>query len=62
LFFEKYKPIQGIVDEWTIIQHLNVTEGIISGKKLLETHHTIFITEEIFKKIKEAGLNHVWIH
>jgi aryl-phospho-beta-D-glucosidase BglC (GH1 family) len=60
-FFEKYEPSLGIVDEWTLVQHLNATEGMASVKKLLETHYATFITEETFKEINEAGFDHVRI-
>lgn len=60
-FFEKYDPSLNIVDEWTLTEYLTTTNGISGVKKLLEAHYSTFITEETFKEIKEAGLDHVRI-
>ncbi|KAI0391092.1 glycoside hydrolase family 5 protein [Xylariaceae sp. FL0594] len=47
----------GIIDEWTLCKHL--------GPKLtastLEKHYATFVTEQTFKEIQDAGLDHVRI-
>ncbi|PHH61380.1 hypothetical protein CDD81_458 [Ophiocordyceps australis] len=46
----------GIVDEWTLCQHLGA-----SASKTLESHYASFVTEQTFKDIAAAGLDHVRI-
>lgn len=60
-FFQKFDPDLGIVDEWTLIDHINRTEGIEAVVMLLETHYSSFVTEDTFKEIRDAGLDHVRI-
>lgn len=59
--FSKYDLSEGIVDEWTLIDHINSTEGIDSVVDLMETHYSTFVTESTFQEIQEAGLDHVRI-
>lgn len=60
-FFEAYDPRLKIVDEHSLIQHVNKTLGPNAVKELLETHYATFINETTFKEIAEAGLDHVRI-
>lgn len=55
--FDSYKPNQGIVDEYTLCAEL----GPSKAAKLLETHYARFVTEETFREIQAAGLDHVRI-
>jgi glucan 1,3-beta-glucosidase len=47
----------GIVDEYSLCTHLGPSEAI----KTLEKHYATFITEQDFKDIADAGLDHVRI-
>ncbi|KAM5346629.1 hypothetical protein ACJ41O_009634 [Fusarium nematophilum] len=51
-----YDTSEGIVDEWTLSEKLGSDTG-----KVLEDHYASFITEDTFKQIQEAGLDHVRI-
>ncbi|KAK9457374.1 glycoside hydrolase superfamily [Dipodascopsis uninucleata] len=55
-FFEKYSLDEGIVDEYTLSKKLGS-----NLKKIMETHYSTFITESVFKDIKDAGLDHIRI-
>lgn len=56
-FFKAYEPQQGVVDEYTLSGKL----GASAAKETIETHYKNFVTEETFKEIGEAGLDHVRI-
>lgn len=60
-FFEKYDASMGVVDEWTLMHHLKSTEEHEAASQLLENHYATFVTEDTFKEIREAGLDHVRI-
>ncbi|KAJ3552887.1 hypothetical protein NPX13_g11009 [Xylaria arbuscula] len=47
----------GIVDEYTLCQHL----GVKTTATTLEKHYATFVTEDTFKEIQDAGLDHVRI-
>ncbi|KAI1814873.1 glycoside hydrolase family 5 protein [Poronia punctata] len=47
----------GIVDEWTLCKHL----GPKTTASTLEKHYATFVTEQTFKEIQDAGLDHVRI-
>ncbi|KAI0189645.1 glycoside hydrolase family 5 protein [Astrocystis sublimbata] len=47
----------GIVDEWTLANHL----GPKTTATTLEKHYATFVTEQTFKEIRDAGLDHVRI-
>ncbi|CAN6663182.1 hypothetical protein TRVA0_034S01662 [Trichomonascus vanleenenianus] len=55
------KKNTGVVDEWTLVEHLNSTGGMEEVKNVLEKHYMSFVTEDTFKEISEAGLDHVRI-
>ncbi|KAK2627902.1 hypothetical protein QTJ16_002548 [Diplocarpon rosae] len=46
----------GVVDEWTLTKHLGT-----GAKDALEKHYATFVTEQTFKEIAAAGLDHVRI-
>ena len=52
----EYDKKLGIIDEWTLSQHLGS-----SAPKALEDHYKSFVTEDTFKDIRAAGLDHVRI-
>ncbi|TGJ79398.1 hypothetical protein E0Z10_g9362 [Xylaria hypoxylon] len=52
-----YDSRLGIVDEWTLCTHL----GIKTTASTLEKHYATFVTEQTFKEIRDAGLDHVRI-
>ncbi|KAF8852067.1 glycoside hydrolase [Acephala macrosclerotiorum] len=47
----------GIIDEWTLTTHL----GADLAKSTLEKHYATFVSEQTFKDIADAGLDHVRI-
>ncbi|GJJ77519.1 glucan 1,3-beta-glucosidase [Entomortierella parvispora] len=47
----------GIVDEWTLCQHL----GLPAATALLDNHYNTWVTEDTFIRIRDLGLNHVRI-
>ncbi|KAF5021062.1 hypothetical protein F66182_6895 [Fusarium sp. NRRL 66182] len=51
-----YDEKDGVVDEWTLSKKLGS-----DAQKTLEEHYASFITEDTFKSIQEAGLDHVRI-
>ncbi|TWU77688.1 hypothetical protein ED733_008284 [Metarhizium rileyi] len=51
-----YNSQMGIVDEYTLCQHLGA-----SAASTLENHYASFVTEDTFKAIAAAGLDHVRI-
>lgn len=51
-----YPLSMGIVDEWTLVTHLGS-----SAASTLEKHYSSFVTEDTFKAIAAAGLDHVRI-
>ncbi|KAF4974341.1 hypothetical protein FZEAL_8739 [Fusarium zealandicum] len=55
-FFDKYDSDDGIVDEWTLTEKLGSDAG-----KTMEKHYASFVTEQTFKDIQAAGLDHVRI-
>lgn len=60
-FFSNYDIELGIVDEWTLIEYLNSTQGYDAVVEMMETHYSTFVTEDTFREIQEAGLDHVRI-
>ncbi|KAL2756026.1 glycoside hydrolase family 5 protein [Sodiomyces alcalophilus JCM 7366] len=52
-----YDRRYGIVDEYTLCQHL----GPRTTAEVLEKHYASFVTESTFKEIRDAGLDHVRI-
>ena len=46
----------GVIDEWTLSQHLGADLS-----QTLESHYANFVTEDTFKDIQAAGLDHVRI-
>ncbi|RWA12455.1 hypothetical protein EKO27_g2665 [Xylaria grammica] len=52
-----YDSRLGIVDEWTLCTHL----GTKTAASTLEKHYATFVTEQTFKEIQDAGLDHVRI-
>ena len=51
-----YDTRMGIIDEWTLCEHL--------GRRapgILEKHYSTFVTEDTFREIADAGLDHVRI-
>ncbi|EGX54339.1 hypothetical protein AOL_s00004g372 [Orbilia oligospora ATCC 24927] len=56
-FFKKYDLNLGVVDEYTLSAHL----GAKATAQTLEKHYATFVTEQTFKEIAEAGLDHVRI-
>ncbi|BFZ59700.1 hypothetical protein YB2330_000715 [Saitoella coloradoensis] len=55
--FENYSLSQGIVDEYTLSAHL----GPEKSAEVLQEHYSTFVTEDTFKEIAAAGLDHVRI-
>lgn len=51
-----YPLSMGIIDEWTLVTYLGD-----SAASTLEKHYSTFITEDTFKAIAAAGLDHVRI-
>ncbi|KAJ2970615.1 hypothetical protein NQ176_g8107 [Zarea fungicola] len=51
-----YNLNMGIVDEWTLVTYLGS-----SAASTLEKHYSTFVTEDTFKSIAAAGLDHVRI-
>lgn len=60
-YFSKYPLSKGVVDEWSLTEYVNSTEGTDAMVDLLENHYATFVTESSFKEIAEAGLDHVRI-
>ncbi|KAF3936973.1 hypothetical protein ABW19_dt0208459 [Dactylella cylindrospora] len=56
-YFENYNPNLGVVDEYTLSKHL----GAKQTAELMEKHYATFVTEQTFKEIAAAGLDHVRI-
>lgn len=54
--FNKYSSQAGVIDEYTLSQQLGS-----SASSTIEKHYATFITEQDFKEIAEAGLDHVRI-
>ncbi|KAI0400289.1 glycoside hydrolase family 5 protein [Xylaria palmicola] len=52
-----YDSRLGVVDEWTLCNHL----GPRTTASTLEKHYATFVTEQTFKEIRDAGLDHVRI-
>ncbi|KAI8635605.1 glycoside hydrolase family 5 protein [Xylariaceae sp. FL1651] len=52
-----YDSRLGIVDEWTLCTYL----GPKTTASTLEKHYATFVTEQTFKEIQDAGLDHVRI-
>ncbi|KAJ8120666.1 hypothetical protein ONZ43_g2681 [Nemania bipapillata] len=52
-----YDSRLGIVDEWTLSTYL----GPKTTASTIEKHYATFVTEQTFKEIQEAGLDHVRI-
>lgn len=52
-----YASNLGIIDEWTLTTHL----GAAAAKSTLEKHYATFVSEQTFKDIADAGLDHVRI-
>lgn len=55
--FRPYDTKLGVVDEYTLTQHL----GPGPAAQLLEKHYATFITEQTFRDVAAAGLDHVRI-
>ncbi|KAI9673033.1 MAG: hypothetical protein M1817_003197 [Caeruleum heppii] len=55
--FSSYDPALGIVDEYTLTEHL----GPDAAKQTLEKHYATFVTEDTLKDIAAAGLDHIRI-
>ncbi|KAI0015321.1 glycoside hydrolase family 5 protein [Xylariomycetidae sp. FL0641] len=55
--FDSYDSKLGIIDEWTLCAHL----GPKTAAATLEKHYATFVTEDTFKEIQAAGLDHVRI-
>lgn len=51
-----YDLDEGVVDEWTLSQKLGT-----SAQSTIEKHYATFVTEDTFKDIQAAGLDHVRI-
>lgn len=51
-----YPASQGVIDEWTLTTALGG-----NAKSILEKHYSTFVTEQTFKDIADAGLDHVRI-
>jgi glucan 1,3-beta-glucosidase len=51
-----YDPSKGIMDEWTLCSYLGAA---CAGT--FEKHYATFVTEQTFKEIADAGLDHVRI-
>ncbi|GKT57671.1 beta-glucosidase 6 [Colletotrichum tofieldiae] len=52
-----YDSRLGIIDEYTLCEHL----GTRKTAEVLEKHYATFVTESTFKEIADAGLDHVRI-
>ncbi|KAI1211252.1 glycoside hydrolase family 5 protein [Annulohypoxylon truncatum] len=52
-----YDSKLGIIDEWTLCNHL----GAKTAASTLEKHYATFVTEQTFQEIQAAGLDHVRI-
>lgn len=52
-----YDSRYGIIDEWTLCEHL----GARKTAEVMEKHYASFVTESTFKEIRDAGLDHVRI-
>ncbi|TDZ17035.1 putative glucan 1,3-beta-glucosidase D [Colletotrichum orbiculare MAFF 240422] len=52
-----YDSRLGIIDEYTLCKHL----GARKAAEVLEDHYKNFVTEQTFKEIADAGLDHVRI-
>jgi glucan 1,3-beta-glucosidase len=52
-----YDSKLGIIDEWTLCEHL----GPSTAASTLEKHYSTFVTEQTFIDIADAGLDHVRI-
>ncbi|KAI1826991.1 glycoside hydrolase superfamily [Xylaria intraflava] len=52
-----YDSRQGIIDEWTLSKYL----GPKTAASTIEKHYATFVTEQTFKDISDAGLDHVRI-
>ncbi|TEA11434.1 putative glucan 1,3-beta-glucosidase D [Colletotrichum sidae] len=50
----EYSPSEGVVDEFTLCKKLGK-----DAAKVLEKHYSTFITEQDFKDIADAGLDHI---
>lgn len=59
--FENYDLKDGVIDEWTLVEHLNKTKGYDEVIRVLEKHYSTFVTEDTFREIQDAGLDHVRI-
>lgn len=62
-YFEPFgSKKDGVVDEWTLFEELNKTAKSPNRvKDFFEYHYSTFITENSFKEIADAGLDHVRI-
>ncbi|KAF3917755.1 hypothetical protein ABW20_dc0101918 [Dactylellina cionopaga] len=56
-FFNKYDLSLGVVDEYTLSAHL----GAKQTAQTMEKHYATFVTEQTFKDVAAAGLDHVRI-
>ncbi|KAK9474201.1 glycoside hydrolase superfamily [Dipodascopsis tothii] len=54
-FFDAYPLRKGVIDEYTLAAELGPTRA----KQVMEKHYATFVTEETFKNIADAGLDHV---
>ncbi|KAH6647968.1 beta-glucosidase 6 [Truncatella angustata] len=52
-----YDSKLGIIDEWTLCNHL----GVKTAASTIEKHYATFVTEQTFIEIADAGLDHVRI-
>ena len=55
-FFAQYSGRDNIIDEYTLSKRLGT-----SAAQFLEVHYATFITEQSFREIRDAGLDHVRI-
>ena len=55
--FNSFAASDKVVDEYTLTQKL----GPVPAKALLEAHYATFVTEQTFRDIADAGLDHVRI-
>ncbi|MCJ1312718.1 hypothetical protein MMC25_006394 [Agyrium rufum] len=55
--FNSYAQNLGIVDEYTLTQHL----GPAAAAQTLEKHYSTFLTEDTFAEVQAAGFDHVRI-
>lgn len=56
-YFSEWDPSRGVVDEYTLSTEL----GPQSARKTFEKHYSEFITEDDFRRMRDAGLDHVRI-